>query len=175
MIICIGFLFLFLTCANATYNTYNENVYKNDLDSVYVQWPYIKNVPNLHLRKREAILSTQNNPQEQNKNIVGSEKSELEVKSPVGLSEGVGLNVNPPSNSSVSEPAKAQQPQLTKLNNITETKVQNATNTLENSKSKYYCYIFFNFTENKSINNFPYQFAFMYIFLYFINMVLKAI
>lgn len=143
MIICIGFLFLFLTCANATYNTYNENVYKNDLDSVYVQWPYIKNVPNLHLRKREAILSTQNNPQEQNKNIVGSEKSELEVKSPVGLSEGVGLNVNPPSNSSVSEPAKAQQPQLTKPNNITETKVQNTTNTLENSKSKYYCYIFF--------------------------------
>lgn len=135
MIICVGFLFLFLTYANATYDTHNEEVYKNDLDSVYEQWPNIKNVPKSHLRKREAIISTQNNPQEQNKNLIGSEKSELEVKSPVGLSEGVGLNANQPSNSSVAEPVKAQEPQFKKPANITDIKVQNTINTLDNSKN----------------------------------------
>lgn len=134
MIICIGYLFLFLTCANATYNTYNGEVYKSDLDNIYVQRLYNKNSPKLYIRKREAILSPQNNEQEQNTNLIGNEKSEPEANAPVGLSEGVGANVNQLSNSSILEPVKIQESQLSKTTNITDTKAQNITNPLDSSK-----------------------------------------
>lgn len=137
MIICVGLLFLILTCGNASYVTNNGEVFKTDVDNVYMQWPSYKNDAKLHIMKREAILPTQNNPEEENKKLLVV-NSESELKPPVGLSEGGGVNVNPPTNNSLSESPKSQEPiQLLKTSNVTDIKDQNGSVPLNSPKSKY--------------------------------------
>ncbi|CAH0717313.1 unnamed protein product, partial [Brenthis ino] len=99
-----------------------------------MQWPSYKNDAKLHILKREAILPTQNNPEEENKKLLVV-NSESESKPPVGLSEGGGVNVNPPTNNSLSESPKSQEPtQLLKTSNVTDIKVQNGSVPLNSPK-----------------------------------------